>query len=67
MNCSSKDVQNIKNESSVQNFMGKGDEFGVKIVEIKEKIKEACVQNLLLKNLFTYKKLKTEPNLPQCC
>ncbi|KAK9186881.1 hypothetical protein WN944_018270 [Citrus x changshan-huyou] len=58
MNSSSKDVQNSKNESSGQNFVEKGDEFGVKIAEIKDKIEDACDENLSLKNLFVYKKLK---------
>ena len=53
-----KDVQNSKNKSSGQNFTEKRDEFGVKLVEIKEKIEEACDENLSLRNLFTYKKLK---------
>lgn len=42
MICSSKNVQNSKNELSGQNFMGKRYELGVKIVEIKEKIEDAC-------------------------
>ncbi|KAK9199018.1 hypothetical protein WN944_014205 [Citrus x changshan-huyou] len=58
MNSSSKDVQNSKNESSGQNFVEKGDEFGVKIAEIKDKIEDACDENLSLKNLFVYRKQK---------
>lgn len=58
MTSSGKDVQNSKNKSSGQNFMKKRDEFGVKIVEIKEKIEDACDENLSLRNLFTYRKLK---------
>ena len=58
MTASGKDVQISKNESSGQNFMGKGDEFEVKIAAVKEKIKDACDENLSLKNLFTYRKLK---------
>ena len=58
MNSSSKDVQNSKNESSSQNFVEKGDEFGLKITEIKDKIEDACDENLSLKNLFVYRKLK---------
>ena len=58
MNSFSKDVQNSKNESSGQNFVGKGDEFGVKITETKEKIEDASDENLSLKNLFAYRKLK---------
>ncbi|XP_052291271.1 uncharacterized protein LOC112496029 [Citrus sinensis] len=58
MNSSSKDVQNGTNESSGQNFVGKGDEFGVKIAEIKDKTEDACDENLSLKKLFAYRKLK---------
>ena len=58
MTASGKDVQISKNESSGQNFVEKGDEFGVKIAEIKDKIEDACDENLSLKNLFAYRKLK---------
>lgn len=47
-----------KNESSDQNFMRKGDEVGMKKIEVKKKINDACDENLSLKNLFTCRKLK---------
>ena len=66
MNSSSKDVQNSKNESSGQNFMGKGDEFGVKIAAIKDNIEDACGENLSLKILFAYRKLKENQIFHNC-